>query len=75
VVVGSDHLVRQAEFVDKLERGGLAERNCPGGLDGAAVHVHGFDHAAQARAGFDDSGRGAAFGQVISGGQAGDAAR
>ena len=75
VVVGADHLVRQAQLADQLERRRLGgEETVGAGLDGAAFHVLGLDHAAQARARFEEGAGSAALGQVVGGGKAGDAA-
>ena len=75
VVVRADDLAGQTKIGDHFERGRLGgKETIRSGLDGASLQVHRLDHAAQARARFDDGGRGAALGQIVRGSQAGDAA-
>ena len=76
MVVGADDVVGQAEVADQIERGGLGGEKAVGaGFEGAAVDLFRLDHAAEPRARFDDRGGDAAFGEVVGGGEAGDARR
>jgi len=75
VVVGSDHLTGEADVGDEFERGRLGgKETVRTSLDDAALRVYRFDHAAQARARFDNGCRGRALGQIVCGSQARDAA-
>ena len=75
MIVGADDLVGEAEFADQFERGGFGGEEAVGaGFDGAAFDLLGLDDAAEARAGFDDGGGDAGFGQVVGRGEPGDSA-
>ncbi len=75
MVVGADHLVCQAQLADQLERGRLDRQETIGAaFDHAAFHVLGLDDAAQARARFQEDAVGSALGEIVGGGEAGDAA-
>ena len=75
VVVGPDDIVAQTEFADEVHGGRFhGEETIRPGLDGAAFDLFGLDHAAEARARFDDGGGGAPLGQVVGCGESGDAA-
>src|SRR5437016_13440072 len=75
VVVGSDHVLGETELADQVHGGGLdGEEAIGAGFDGAAFDVLGLDNTSQARAGFDNCGRRAGFGKVVSGGESADAA-
>jgi hypothetical protein len=66
MVVRADHLVRQTEVAEQIERRGLGGEKAVGtGFDGAAFDALGLDDAAQARARFDDGGWGAGLGKIV----------
>ena len=75
MVVGADHLIRQAKFADQIHRPRLGGHESVGAFFEHAALLHGgLDHAAYARPALQQRGPDARFGEVVSGGKTGDPA-